>query len=242
MVACSIIRQIVPDAVYPARGASDHAIICLRILKIADALRDVVAIVGLVHGLTADAIVTAAPGILRTADWQHVGKRLSDTAPPLNRRIAMRFKVQSMIFAGMVSAFGLAGCVTAQPVPGPHPAYLHALSDLRAARHYLNDGWAWEPVRRDDNAAIREIDAAISEIKRAAIDDGKGVNDPFPIDTGISPRGRFVKAKELLRAAHEDLSHAEDVPSSRGLRDRAIMHVDRAHQIVNQAQATAHWQ
>jgi len=154
----------------------------------------------------------------------------------------MRFKVQSMIFAGMLSAFGLVGAINAQPVPGPHPAYMHALSDLRAARHYLKDGWAWEPVRRDDDAAIREIDAAINEIKLAAINDGKSENDPYPIDAGISPRGRFVKAKELLVAAHNDLNRAEDVPSSRGLRDRALLHIDRAHQIVDHAQGTAHWQ
>ena len=55
-------------------------------------------------------------------------------------------------------------------VPGPHPAYLHALSDLRLARHYLNDGWAWAPVKHDDDAAIREIDSAIGEIKKAGYD------------------------------------------------------------------------
>jgi hypothetical protein len=130
----------------------------------------------------------------------------------------------------------------AQQVPGPHPAYLHALSDLRAARHYLNDGWAWEPVRHDDNAAIREIDAAINEIKKAAIDDGKGVNDPFPIDRHLSPHDRFRKAKELLSAAHADLAKAEDVPQARGLRDRAIGHVDTAHRIVDNAERTAHWE
>jgi hypothetical protein len=31
------------------------------------------------------------------------------------------------------------------------------------------------------------------------------------------------------------------VPQARGLRDRAIGHVDKAHQIVDNAQATAHW-
>jgi hypothetical protein len=130
----------------------------------------------------------------------------------------------------------------AQQVPGPHPAYLHALSDLRAARHYLNDGWAWEAVRRDDNAAIREIDAAINEIKMASIDDGKGLRDPFPIDTHVSPHDRFRKANELLFSAHNDLAKAEDVPQSRGLRDRAIKHVDLAHQIVDNAERTARWQ
>ncbi|MGD0798906.1 MAG: hypothetical protein ABR910_14410 [Acidobacteriaceae bacterium] len=145
---------------------------------------------------------------------------------------------RTILFAAIAAATPMA---QAQQVPGPHPAYLHALSDLRAARHYLNDGWAWEAVRRDDDAAIREIDAAIGEIKRAAIDDGKGVNDPFPIDRHLSPHDRFRKANELLAAAHRDLAKAEDVPESRGLRDRAIGHVDAAHQIVDAAWRTAHW-
>jgi hypothetical protein len=127
-------------------------------------------------------------------------------------------------------------------VPGPHPAYLHALSDLRAARHYLADGWAWGPVRRDDDMAIRQIDAAIGAIKQAAIDDGKGLNDPFPIDRGLSPHDRFRKANELLAAAHHDLDRAEDVPQSRGLRNNALGHIDNAHQIVDNAWRTAHWE
>ena len=145
------------------------------------------------------------------------------------------------VLAGMLAAI-TPMTMHAQQVPGPHPAYLHALSDLRAARHYLSDGWAWAPVRRDDDAAIREIDAAIGEIKRAAINDGKGVNDPFPIDSHLSPHNRFRKANELLWSAHNDLSKAEDVPQSRGLRDRAVMHVDEAHRIVDAAERTAHWE
>jgi hypothetical protein len=151
-------------------------------------------------------------------------------------------KVRWMVLAAGLTVAAAPMTMQAQEVPGPHPAYLHALSDLRAARHYLNDGWAWAPVRHDDDAAIREIDAAINEIKRASIDDGKGLNDPFHIDTHLSPHDRFRKANELLWSAHNDLSRAEDVPSSRGLRDRAIGHVDRAHQIVDNAERTAHWE
>jgi hypothetical protein len=151
-----------------------------------------------------------------------------------------------MILKMVLGAAGLMVAATpmtvhAQVVPGPHPAYLHALSDLRAARHYLHDGWAWGPVRHDDEAAIREIDAAIGEIKHAAIDDGKGDADPFPIDRGLSPHDRFRKANELLAAAHHDLDRAEDVPEARGLRNRAIGHIDMAHQIVDNAWRTAHW-
>ena len=153
----------------------------------------------------------------------------------------MHMNLRTMfLLAGMAT---LTGSATANAeVPGPHPAYLHALSDLRAARHYLSDHWAWEPVRRDDEAAIREIDAAIDEIKRASIDDGKGLNDPFPMDRHIDPHGRFRKANELLFAAHNDLAKAEDVPQSRGLRDRALGHIDHAHQIVDNVERTAHWE
>lgn len=150
-------------------------------------------------------------------------------------------KVRLMVLtAGFVAA---AAPMTMQAdVPGPHPAYLHALSDLRAARHYLNDGWAWAPVKHDDDAAIREIDAAINELKQASIDDGKGLNDPFHIDTHLSPHDRFRKANELLLSAHNDIAHAEDVPQARGLRDRASSHIDKAHFIVDKAQQTAHWE
>jgi hypothetical protein len=146
-----------------------------------------------------------------------------------------------VVLAGLIAATVPTATMQAE-VPGPHPHYLHALSDLRAARHYLNDSWAWAPVKHDDNEAIREIDAAINEIKKAAIEDGKSLDDPFSIDTHLSPHDRFRKANELLWAAHNDLWKAEDVPQARGLRDRAIAHVDQAHQIVDNAERTAHWE
>ncbi len=127
-------------------------------------------------------------------------------------------------------------------VPGPHPAYLHALSDLRAARHYLADNWAWAPVKHEDDVAIHHIDAATNEIKMASIDDGKNINDRFPIDGSITPQNRFAKANELLYAAHQDLARAEDVPQSRGLRDRALREVDAAHDTVDKAVRIARWQ
>jgi hypothetical protein len=136
----------------------------------------------------------------------------------------------------------LPAATQAQQVPGPHPAYLHALSDLRLARAYLNDKWAWEAVRADDNHAVDEIDKAIREIKKAAIDDGKNINDHPPIDTNAGPHDRFSKASNLLVQAHRDLDHAEDVPQARGLRERALFHIDEAHATVDRAWRTAHWQ
>jgi hypothetical protein len=130
---------------------------------------------------------------------------------------------------------------SAQQVPGPHPAYLHALSDLRLARAYL-DQIAWPPVQRDEEHAIREIDAAIGEIKRASIDDGKSLEDHPPIDARLRPDGRFRKALELLDRAHNDTAQAEDVPQARGMRDRAVRHIDEAHGTVDNAIRTVRWE
>jgi hypothetical protein len=145
----------------------------------------------------------------------------------------------SVLFASIAL---LPAAASAQQVPGPHPAYLHALSDLRTARAFLHDGWAWPAVQRDDDHAVAEIDAAIREIKHAAIDDGKSLQDHPPIDAHLGWHDRFARANELLARAHHDLDHAEDVPEARGLRDRAIMHIDEAHNTVDRAWRTAHWQ
>jgi hypothetical protein len=154
----------------------------------------------------------------------------------------MRTGIKALLAAtGLMAAMVPATTIQAQ-VPGPHPAYLHALDDLRGARGMLADHWQWGAVRQDDQAAIREIDAAINEIKHAAIDDGKSLNDYPPVDTRLSPHDRFRRANELLAAAHRDLDHAEDVPQSRGLRNRALGHIDAAHQIVDAAWRSAHWQ
>ena len=83
-------------------------------------------------------------------------------------------------------------------VPGPHPAYLHALSDLRMARAYL-DQIAWPPVQKDEEHAIREIDAAIGEIKRASIDDGKNLEDHPPIDCPHASRRPLPQSTGAVR-------------------------------------------
>jgi hypothetical protein len=57
-------------------------------------------------------------------------------------------------------------------LPGKHPFYLHALSDLRAARWLIEHRPGDAVVSGQEDVAVAEIDKAIGEIKRAAIDDG----------------------------------------------------------------------
>ncbi len=117
---------------------------------------------------------------------------------------------------------------------GRHPAYLHALSDLRDARAHLQrpDGGA---LHAEESAAIAEIDHAIDEIKRAAMDDGKNIADRAPVDAHKPWVGRLHDARELLDKAHHDIEKEEDNPQARGLRDRVISHIDRAHHHVDDA-------
>ena len=130
----------------------------------------------------------------------------------------------------------------AQDLPGRHPGYLHALTDLRTARWLLSHQPGDQRVYADEDVAIQEIEAAIREIKHASIDDGKDLRDHPPIDVNMRPDGRFRKALELLDKAHNDTARAEDVPEARGLRDRAIGHIDRAHGTVDDAIRRVHWE
>lgn len=113
-------------------------------------------------------------------------------------------------------------------LPGKHPAYLHALSDLRAARWMLEHSPGDRAVSSHEDEAINEIDHAIEEFRKAAIDDGKSLHDHPNVDLPKEHSGRLHRAAELLRKVHQDTNQEEDDPSARGLKHRAIGHVDNA--------------
>ena len=120
-------------------------------------------------------------------------------------------------------------------LPGKHPYYLHSLSDLRAARWMLEHRPGDAAVSAHEDTAIAEIDAAIGEIKRAAIDDGKNVNDHSNVDVPADRPGHLHKALELLRKVHSDVAREEDDPATKGLRDRAVGHIDAAIRATERA-------
>jgi hypothetical protein len=86
---------------------------------------------------------------------------------------------------------------------------------------------------KEEEHAISEIDKAIDEIKRAAIDDGKNLYAHPPVDARLDRVGRFHRAMQLLDKAHNDIAREEDDPHVRGLRNRALHHIDEAHHIVD---------
>jgi hypothetical protein len=74
------------------------------------------------------------------------------------------------------------------------------------------------------------------------MDDGKELADHSSIDARMRPDGRFRKALELLDKAHNDTARAEDVPQARGMRDRALHHIDEAHGTVDDTIRRVRWE
>ena len=136
-----------------------------------------------------------------------------------------------------VAAAGFALFISAPlfaDTPGRHPAYLHALSDLRDARAHL-EHLSSDPVDHEEESAINHIDKAIDEIKRASIMDGKNIQDHMPVDAHLMRRDRFRKAMELLDKAKRDVSGEEDQPDTQGLQLRVVNHIDAARHDVHNA-------
>jgi hypothetical protein len=136
-----------------------------------------------------------------------------------------------MVLAAAV-AVALAGCVSA---PQSHPAYLHALEDLRSAR------WMVEHLPGDLVRSIHEVDAArqidwaIYEINKAAIHDGKNVDWHPVVDERTDHVGRLQEALRYLQEAHAEVARDEDNFFATGLRNRAIVGIDAAIKATNSA-------
>jgi hypothetical protein len=123
----------------------------------------------------------------------------------------------------------------AADTPGAHPAYLHALTDLRHARAHLERMTPNARLNADEQRAIDEIDAAIREVKEASIDDGKPLSDHPPVDARMDRPGRLRRAMELLDQAHRDIDEHESDSYARGLKHRALHHIDEARKAVHHA-------
>jgi hypothetical protein len=112
-----------------------------------------------------------------------------------------------------------------------HPHYLEALTDLRLARALL-EAPDRERAEKFEKTAVDDIDQAMAEIRHAAIDDGKDLNDHPPIDANVSHRDRLHEILQLVDAASKDLAIDEDDKRALGWRARAITDTANARAFV----------
>lgn len=145
----------------------------------------------------------------------------------------MIIKKRWLAIAAAATIFGSAAHAD---LPGRHPGYLHSLTDLRTARWLLSHQPGDAKVYGDEDVAITEVNAAIGEIKRAAIEDGKNLDDHPAVD--VHEHGsRLLRSIEALKKAREDITREEDNPEVRELRHRAVEHIDRAIHAAERAHA-----
>ncbi|QUD88737.1 hypothetical protein [Phenylobacterium montanum] len=119
--------------------------------------------------------------------------------------------------------------------PGRHPGFLHALSDLRAARWLILHRPGDARVSAHEDAAVQSIVAAISDIQRASIDDGKNLDDHPATDAPPSREGRLQRAQELLTQAHHDVNQKDDDPATYELKKVALKNIQVATHEVDGA-------
>jgi hypothetical protein len=118
-----------------------------------------------------------------------------------------------------------------------HPAYVHAMSNLRTAAWLIEHHDPQDPGQNaDESGAIQEIRTAYEELKQAAAWDGKNANEQPPPGMAFGDHsGRLHRAYELLSEAHAQLNGEEDNPAVLDLRRRANVHVDNALRMTKAA-------
>jgi hypothetical protein len=216
------IRELDAAAMFDRRDIDDHPPVDTRmgrggrfreILRLIDAARD---------------DISREEDNPRAREWRNRAFRLMDDASALVRR-------------GGYDKFRDDTAYAPPPPPPPiHPRYASAIADLRYARALL---WRedWRDIMRDQHAAVDEIDRAIGEARRAAIDDGKNPDDHPPIEARMGWEGRFRKALEVLNAAESDMSQAETNPNAAGWRNAARQNIENAKRYVGAAMRGSWW-
>lgn len=117
-----------------------------------------------------------------------------------------------------------------------HPAYLHALSDLRLAHWNLTHRGGDAAVSEQENIAVAETDHAIREATRAAELDAKPVGTAnVHEDAQLDRAGALHHAQDLLATARHDVAEREDNPRAREIQGRIVEHIDRALEATHRA-------
>ena len=126
---------------------------------------------------------------------------------------------------------------TPPPAPAAHPAYVAALNNLRQARALLERPAGAADVKWDEKTAIRDIDDALAEIRKARVDDGKPNTEHAPIESALMYRDRIKEAQKQLGEAAKDLDEKEDNAWAKKDRRKAVDDVRRAEKATREAMA-----
>lgn len=119
---------------------------------------------------------------------------------------------------------------TVHPTPhiSDYPAYAHALYNLRAARWMLVHKPGNYKQAPEEPEAVKQIEAAIHEITRVGINDGKAMEDDPPADEYPDHISHLKTAYSFLKKAREDVAHGEEDRHTNLLRGPSYKYIDEA--------------
>ena len=120
-------------------------------------------------------------------------------------------------------------------LPGKHPYYLRALSDLRSAYWFIEHRPGDKVVAKEEEDALQEIRDAIADMKKASIDDGKDIHDHPDTDVPPDHSGRLHRGLEMLKQGYADVDHEEDDAAAKGLKLGVLTHINRATHATEKA-------
>ncbi|MBD2681308.1 MULTISPECIES: hypothetical protein [Nostoc] len=112
-------------------------------------------------------------------------------------------------------------------IPGNHPYYLHARSDLRKSESLLETSDEFN-VTQETKTADRYLHNAIQDVEVASNLDGKNINNYPPIDTSLQHRDKFQAIYQLLNSANQDISREEDNNFVLSWRNKAEFDINQA--------------
>ena len=121
--------------------------------------------------------------------------------------------------------------------PAAHPAYMTALGNLRQARALLERPAGAADVKWDEHVALKDIDEAFEEVRKARVDDGKPMTEHPPIESGLVYRDRLKEAEKQLHEASVDLETREDNFWAKKDRRKAVEAIRRAEKATHEAMA-----
>ena len=118
-------------------------------------------------------------------------------------------------------------------LPGVHPNYVQAMSDLRTAKQYLARPDT-QNAQADELSAMEELDFCLRDLNAAATVDGKNTAAAPVVDAGFKGN-RIARALELIGKAQVEISGREDDAAVLKARQSAIKHLEVAANLARKA-------
>ena len=139
--------------------------------------------------------------------------------------------------SGLTRALAVVACTVSLSLASvaqgaKYPLWAQSASDLRDARSFLDSKSTKMDVRQEDEKAVRQIDAALTDMKGAGVPEGRGAGPAPAEDANLDRVGRYSKVTSLLARAHQDLSGAREVDGAPGLKQRVLKEIETAQGTV----------